>query len=368
VNQIVASKGFEVTKPGTTLFGVTLYEGTTTHFYAVKLVYDATAKVKVTIGAVGASDYIEPVGLFSIKVGVADAIANAVLGALRLKAANLGLTKQPPGAAPAAAATTPGVTLASLGFSAGSKVLPKGQPYNKDKAVPAVSGGGTKAQAFVAVYDATPTKTKPTVWMHYALGDWTKLDTLGFGDGMELDEDSFDALTDKAALVIHLPLVVSYDFKATLQSAIAALPALDAQQIAALTGQAVAPTADFAAIGSGSILTTLAQVESLPVGSVIAYATGPVGSVITYSTQIESNAKTVLYAQTTPNKWQVLQLDGAITDVSTSAANMLDDIKPWGIVVIRVGDVVDLGAFFAALPAAAGKKGTNTIVSFPLGA
>jgi hypothetical protein len=99
VRQTVASKGFATSKPPSVIthFVVTLYEGTEAHAFSVKFI-GQFEKVVVKLN-------LDEIGLFSPdKAGVADAIATAILGALRLKMANFGLMKQPPGAAPVASA------------------------------------------------------------------------------------------------------------------------------------------------------------------------------------------------------------------------------------------------------------------------
>ena len=105
VEQIIASKGFATLQPLTltTYFSVLLYEGSETHPFPIQFTAQGE-KVFVTLG-MGGND----IGLFSpSKAGAADAIATAVMAALRLKMANLNLTKQPPGAAPVAAAAPAG--------------------------------------------------------------------------------------------------------------------------------------------------------------------------------------------------------------------------------------------------------------------
>jgi hypothetical protein len=99
--QIIAAKGFNAQHVVAliTLFDVTLYEGSEAHSFPVKFSMQGE-KVSVRLGS-------EAVGLFSpSKAGAADAIATAILAVLRLKMANLGLTKAPPGETPGGAATT----------------------------------------------------------------------------------------------------------------------------------------------------------------------------------------------------------------------------------------------------------------------
>jgi hypothetical protein len=115
VKQIVASKGFATSLQvsssallGTALFGVMVYEGSEGHLLSVNFKAQGE-KVLVTLNN-------GEIGLFKInKAGVADDIVTVLLTMLRLKMANLNLTKQPPGAAPVAAAAPAGpVTVGTI--------------------------------------------------------------------------------------------------------------------------------------------------------------------------------------------------------------------------------------------------------------
>jgi hypothetical protein len=128
VQQIVAAKGFATQGSVGMGFIVTLYEGTEPNGFEV-LFMRSGASGKVTIKFQGSD-----LGLYTLgKAGVAETVANAVLGQLRLKIAQFNLTKQPasvidlglPMSAAAAAATAMPAVGAILTTVAQVKALPQ---------------------------------------------------------------------------------------------------------------------------------------------------------------------------------------------------------------------------------------------------
>jgi hypothetical protein len=101
----VKEKGFTGLSGGMAQFGVAptltffLHEGTTSHAYDTTFAL-AGGKLKVTLKDGPEFTYVK------IKPDTASTVAGAILATLRLKMANYGLTKAPPGETPGGAATT----------------------------------------------------------------------------------------------------------------------------------------------------------------------------------------------------------------------------------------------------------------------